>query len=40
MNEKIDKIEVGAPHILFIRKLIRFINDARSKGLSPILIHR
>jgi DNA sulfur modification protein DndE len=38
-DEKIDKIEVGAPaHTVYKENLIRFINDVRSKGATPILI--
>ncbi len=38
-DEKIDKPEVGAPaHTLYKENLIRFINDTRSKGATPVLI--
>jgi DNA sulfur modification protein DndE len=38
-DEKIDKIEVGAPaHTVYKENLIRFINDVRSKGGTPVLI--
>jgi len=38
-DEKIEKPEVGAPaHTLYKENLVRFINDVRSKGASPILI--
>jgi DNA sulfur modification protein DndE len=38
-DEKIDKIEVGAPaHTVYKENLIRFVNDVRSKGATPILI--
>ena len=38
-DEKIDKPEVGAPaHTVYKENLIRFINDVRSKGATPVLI--
>ncbi|MFN8252855.1 MAG: glycosyl hydrolase family 28 protein [Ferruginibacter sp.] len=38
-DEKIDKPEVGAPaHTLYKENLIRFINDTRSKGATPVLL--
>lgn len=38
-DEKLDKAEVGAPaHTIYKENLIRFINDARSKGATPVLI--
>lgn len=38
-DEKIDKPGVGAPaHTEYKENLIRFINDTRSKGATPILI--
>jgi len=38
-DEKIEKPEVGAPaHTVYKENLVRFINDVRSKGATPVLI--